>query len=797
MQPFLVGLLLFTLWSVAYAADTLVTNAASYAPGDPITITLTTSNVYSSIVISVNGSIFASLTDTSNGFTGSITFTGKITCFLVISGLIPNTLVIKSDGTIIHTPTVISTTINRASTLAPGQCGVYFVNPPTDPAQIQAGTSTPVTIETNVPFNESYITLNGKFFCNIGQVIIGSPGQSVTAGCSGYVPCFLPFCAKFAIVGRVTGGSLITYPGPVVQLTPNPACNATFITEPETAPGCPNPYSPLTVVTFKIKINPNDNPAEYRDFEIWASSSVPGIPSEIFIARTSGPLCELDGPTTYLIAKWVIPCSLNNAGVLVFILSYSKTLDGSEKLLQFLQSAPITIGSNIQCNLSLVLNFPGNCPLPYDPVDCGCLAEGNGTSLVPCGDCPACPRLGIRSKDPIIPGSTLNFYVHNGSIPSSPTNQSGIVANFTYYSNIDLYGYAFSPNFFYFSDVTTPNGAVGYKPYNVVGNATTPIPVTPPVQLNSITAFPTVSTEYIWGISSGTFQLFCGTQASIAQANVTGLTPLGASSIVASGPTGIWVTDSIGRLYYSATVQCAPSVSFIPAGATNVLHMASSKTGVYYTTAVFTFHLVPPPAPPLPVPGGGPTSVKSLSASNIDDSLVVVDNSNSIWILSGPTGTWTHTNLVYPFAVDYDINDLFVLLPFSGTSNVNHIQFGLLPFYNVIPTYLDLSLVITSNLPPLTLSSLPVAPVFDSCNNSLLAQWTIPASFQGAGAATATLNYNAFFPNGTVQNLTSKATFFIGPSPINPLLPRQFCPPPCHPFKCFPPPKNPGCSNCH
>ena len=682
MQSFLVALLVLALCSGAYAADSLITNAANYTPGAPISITLITANVYSNITIKVNGSIFASVTDTLNGFTGSVTFNGQVTCFLAISGLTPNTLVIESDGTIIHTATVNTTTITRGVTIPSGQCGVYFANPPTDPAQITAGTSTPVTIVTNVAFNEAYITLNGQFFCNIGPVTISQPGQSVVAGCTGFVPCFLPSCAKFAIVGRANGGPLVTYPGPVVQLISNPVCIPVFSSEPESSPGCPNPYSPLTVIKFTFKINPQDNIAEYSNFEIWASSSVSGIPPKIFIAHIHGPLCELVGPSTYFLAKWVIPCSLNGAGPLTFTLSYTKTLDGNEKLLQFQQSPPVTIGSNIHCNLTLVLDFPGNCPLPYDPVDCGCLAEGNGSSLVPCGNCPACPRLGIRSKDPIIPGSKLSFFAHNGSISSSLTNQTGVAANFTYYTNVDRYGYPFSPNFFYFSDVTAPTGTVGYKPYNVVGDATIPIPVTPAVVLNSITAFPVAGTEYIWGILGGTAKLFCGTQTSIAQASITGIPPGNLLGAVSTGPTGIWVTDLLNNLYFSATNSCAATIPFTPVGISPVVLIASSQTGVYYFNGVHIFHTIPPQAPSVPVPVGGPATVKFLAASNIDNSLLVVDNANSIWILSGPSGTWTLTSLVYPFALDYDIKifSFFFLsmsLPKSITFNLVHSHFSM------------------------------------------------------------------------------------------------------------------------
>ena len=267
---------------------------------------------------------------------------------------------------------------------------------------------------------DAYVTLNGQFFCTLGPIDGGS-----TASCTGFVPCFLPSCATFAIMGRVSGSAYVQYSGPAVQLTPNATCNPTFSSANSCCFAnntkydfnCPAPYSPLSQVSFDFTVSTNDNIATYSNFEIYATN--PLFPSPVFVAKVKGPLCVVsDPPSTFVIANWVIPCEFNNAGLTTFTLTFTQTISGSEKILQS-QTITITIGENTQCDLSLVLNCPGNCPLPYNLSDCGCLSQGTGSSLAPCGNCPACPSLACTSTEAFVPGNSLNFYIHNGSHPIS------------------------------------------------------------------------------------------------------------------------------------------------------------------------------------------------------------------------------------------------------------------------------------------------------------------------------------------------------------------------------------------
>jgi hypothetical protein len=219
MKAFL-AFLLFSLWSVANAVDILTGNSATYNPNDPITITLTTTNQYRNIVVTINGITFANITDTVNGFTGAITFSGHITCELGA---------LNASLAIVATTTLINNNAGPTSTVAPPSafnnilaiCGVYFTVPATEPAEILAAANFTVSITSDIVFADAYITLNGQFFCNLGEV-------EGAASCTGFVPCFLPACAKFAIVGRpAAGGPPVTYAGPTVQLTGKWSCSCT------------------------------------------------------------------------------------------------------------------------------------------------------------------------------------------------------------------------------------------------------------------------------------------------------------------------------------------------------------------------------------------------------------------------------------------------------------------------------------------------------------------------------------------------------------------------------------------
>ena len=136
MKVFLAFLAL-AIWFASCAADTLTTNAPSYQPGDPIVITLQTTNVYDSVVITVNNPsiVFGSISDILNGFTGTLTFKGTVTCEMFATVFIPNTLNIVVTGILLSDHTTPITT-NHSVNITDNVCQVYFVTPATDPAQI-------------------------------------------------------------------------------------------------------------------------------------------------------------------------------------------------------------------------------------------------------------------------------------------------------------------------------------------------------------------------------------------------------------------------------------------------------------------------------------------------------------------------------------------------------------------------------------------------------------------------------------------------------------------------------------
>nr|BAK03555.1 predicted protein [Hordeum vulgare subsp. vulgare] len=794
----LFALLALTLWFVSCSAiDSFTSNATSYNVGDQMVLTLVTANVYSQIDIIVNNPsiVFASITDSSNGFTGTLTFTGTVTCRMAATASsnqlnITATVVLFPSGTP-STLTPIAVTVVSP----PGACNVYFTVPATDPAQIDAGQSFPVTIQTTIALNEAYITLNGQFFCNIGPV-----GASATGSCTGFVPCFLPSCAEFAIVGQVTGSAAVTYPGPTVQLIPNPECVPAFGLQQEPSPACLAQFTVLSTVDFTFQINPNDNIDEYSNFEIWANTATTGFPTSFFVARVAGPLCTLvSGQFTYLIARWVIPCELNAVGSLTFTLSYTQTLDGHEKFLRFLTitngGAGFTIVPNNACNLSLILNYSGSCPLPYVQSDCGCLAEGSGSSLAPCGNCPACPSLAVQSSDPIVPGSVLNFYVHDGSI-AAQSNSFGIISNTNYYSHNGLFVYAATSTDFYVAFGATAPNNIGFKPLPTLGNTLTSS-TTPILGFFSISAFPFLGVDQIWAIGVD-LNLYCGIQASVV---IPITIPSNIVVIISVGPQGAWAATSLNLMFHAPSIDCASTPVFtqVLTAQIPVLKLSSSLNGAYYYTGTNLYFIDSTLTSTL-VPGGGPSliGILSISGSNTDNSLAVVDSVGNVWTFNSVTNVWTKTSLTGKLAVvNLDINHLYVEQTAAlGLSQVNYVQFGFIPLFPSIPLYTNLSLTISSALPNLVIYSSPTDPTFDSCNNALVASWTVPASYKGIGAVTATLNYTATFASGASEQLSSSVSFSVGPSPINPLQPRDFCPLPCSPLAVIPSQKKVGCSSC-
>ena len=649
-------------------------------------------NVYLEVDVLINGVLFATVNNPVNGISGTVNFAGYVTCLMGPNALVTQ-LVIVTNTTYLTSLPGPSTTIGSlpSYTFLPAQCIAYFTVPPNNPAQIGAAASYTPTIFSTLAFVDSYITLNGEFFCNIGVV-----GANSTGACTGFVPCYLPPNATFALMARELGDPYTSYAGPTVQLIPNASCNPVFAVDPQSGSGCPTPFSPLSAITFTFTINPNDSISVFSAFKINASNS--SFLSNVFVADVAGPLTVInEGPSTYLIIQWLIPCQFNNAGATTFTLSYAQAVTPTSTVFH-VQQVTVTIGQNVLCNLSLILNYPGSCPLPYNTSDCRCISQPNTTP-----HCNTCSTLSnTTSSSLFVPGDSLHFYAHNDSIPSIG-GPIGLIANYQYYSSTDQFQYSFSLNFFYFSDTTLLTGAVGYKPIGEVGNATVSIPG-PSTILTVISAF--------------------------TIANV---------SILTSSLTGAYYYDG---------------------------------TGIYHTDNTFI---------PVAVPSGGPAGViLSLSGSNIDDSLVTVDNANNVWILTNPAGVWSETSLNYYYVANHTLSDLYpAIRPFSTVQIVTHLSYGPVPFFNIVPVYLNLTLTIQSSLQNLQIYSASIAPSFDDCNNIPLISCSIPASYQNIGNVTAVLTYTAAYPNGSTHSLSSSVSFLIGPTPIELLQSRSFCPAPC------------------
>ena len=761
-------ILIFTLaivWSVLCSADSIITNYSNYVPGDAIALTLTTSGTYKSITMTVNDILFGFVQDLVNGLTGSVTFTGHVTCQMIAEAVVIGDLNVQVIGVDIATNTSIVTTRTVKYTVTPGQCGVYFVNPAADPAQLQPATSIPVSISTDIPFVDSYITLNGEVFCDIGPISV-SPGRdnrnasgtATIASCIGHVPCFLPPSAHFALVGQQTTESVpVTYPGPSIQLTPTTYCIPTFSLESLSTPDLLDPYSPLSTIEFTFQVNPDDNVASYRNFEIWASNL--SFSSSVFVARVTGPLrVHTNAPFTYLITQWAIPCSFNNAGLTTFTLTYTQTLAPGESVLRS-QQFQIPIGSSTTCSLELILNFPDSHPLLFNPSDYGWYGEGSSNNTIACSSCSACPPLAYQEVDAFVPGDSLSFFAHNGTI-SSVGGPRGITANYEYFSGLDNYQSTFSNDFFYYYSTIT--GRLGYKRIGEVGSVGTPIS-SPPVALSSITSYSLKGVDYIWGVDSSGL-LHCGAQTSVLTQIDTNIS----AYLVTAGPTGLWVVNNEKELFYTSSIACTGDITFTPIGISDVVLTASSLSGayiyrneiLYHVNAAQTFTQIPVSMV------NGPSSITRISASNQDDSLVAIDASNNVWILRSPLSEWTKTTLNSSNALIYNFDNLYPIVNIVRKElafAMNHVIYGPRPFFN-LPVYLNLTLIIKSSLPDLLLYSESIISSFDSCDNALLTKWTIPGRYRNAGTVTAVLKYDAAYPNGTSRRIYSSTQFVIGPS---------------------------------
>lgn len=306
------------------------------------------------------------------------------------------------------------------------------------------------------------------------------------------------------------------------------------------------------------------------------------------------------------------------------------------------------------------------------------------------------------------------------------------------------------------------------------------IPVIPAIRLFLPSVYPFSGIDYIWAHNQ-TSQLFCGTQASVQAATAPSVPGDGNAIGIAAGSTGLWVLDGLSNLYHTADIRCNNGQSFLSVPVVNVAAITSTLTGIYYfDIANQAFYLNGPLASPVNVMAGGPTGVVVISASNIDDSLTAVDFSDNIWILSGPTGTRSNTGIFKNAGIfNYNISNLYARETLmSGGQAVNHVTFGLLPYF-AIPVYVTLSRTLQSSLPSLVLYQAVIATAFDDCNNSLLDSWTVKPNYRGIGTVTATLRYTADFPNGSSQDLSSTVTFVMSPDPKELLSERKFCPVNC------------------
>ena len=772
----LIAFLAAICWSAVAAADTLTTNLTTYSTGDAITIVFTTTSLYETVAIDVNGIIVKTLTDTVNLITGTITYTGFVTCPMGPSGAVTS-LAINATTTLPSGSPAITATTAVGYTYVAANCLAYFTTPSSNPATIPAAQQYLASIATTtVTFTDAYITLNGQFFCSLGAVLAND-----TASCAGFVPCFLPCSAQFAIVGKEFGAAYVTYPGPTVQLTPNASCNPLFSSEPGTGDSCPAPYTPLTTITFDFTISANDNIATYSNFEIYATN--PLLATPVFVAKVPGPLCVIsEAPSTFIITKWLIPCEFNNLGATTFTLTYTQTLSGTEKILAS-QTLSFTIGENIDCNLTLVVNTLGDCPLPYTPSDCQCLASssGKGCSVVPCGNCPSCPSLSIAPNSTFEPGDVLNFYVHNGAIGLTGGDSSTSIISDTQYFTNTATAYTAGVSAINFYANIFGVGIFGYKPVGTLGNTLTAIPVGI-ANLRGISAWTNAGTDVIWAIDSVTTSLYCGSTAGMAS---VALTPMPAASLynpVAVGPLGVWMIDATTHtLHWKASQSCSDPTNFLPVvlSPSSLKNVTSGLNEVWITNGTTIWYLTSPAGSPVGAPAGGPTANFGIYGSNIDDSLIALATTpvGAIWYLPSPTGTWTNltTTPFYYEAANYGNNIFFVQEALSGSFPTHEMLLSTWKYFPVA-TYADLSLVITSTLPPLTLYDSTTPPTFNSCNNDLIVSWTIPSNYKSIGPVTATLTYNVLYPTMLVAQLTSSATFTIGPTPVDSLKPRDFCP---------------------
>jgi len=262
------------------------------------------------------------------------------------------------------------------------------------------------------------------------------------------------------------------------------------------------------------------------------------------------------------------------------------------------------------------------------------------------------------------------------AVSSLSVLNASIIDNSLYYSYAGQYQYAVSVNNFY-ATVEDCDNSLGYKSIDDDGNQLNSIDVSPSgAVIRQVAAFASGEDDDIWAIGADN-NLYCGSvNDGLVQADLSD-SPFSQVSLVAVGPSGVWVADLSGNLFNNASSACNSGSSWVAASVPAVCIISAGQSGVYFKNANGIFQLASPSSSPQPLPSNGPASVSFMSASQFDDSVAAVDGSNNVWILNGPSGNWMQTSLVNSVVVNNDIDNLYVYYADdSGNMNVNHVTFG-------------------------------------------------------------------------------------------------------------------------
>lgn len=272
----------------------------------------------------------------------------------------------------------------------------------------------------------------------------------------------------------------------------------------------------------------------------------------------------------------------------------------------------------------------------------------------------------LNSLNTSIVGPTVQL------IPSSDTRDLSATTDSLYYSNPIQFNYAVSSQNFYVA-VAGVSNSLGFKPIGTVGNNLTPIAVTPSgASIKQVTAYEYAGIDQLWAIDIKS-RLYCGTiSRGISLSTSSTFSSLRIMSI-SVGATGIWVLDFFGRVFNNSSPQCNSGSAWIHANLDPVDFISAGLSGVYFHTSSGIYQLASPTGIPQSVPIDGPTSVASMSASTSDDSLVVVDTAENIWILSGPFGNWYLASFSYLIVACYDFSNFYSY--YQDINNVWNVDF--------------------------------------------------------------------------------------------------------------------------